>query len=236
MYLTELEHEAFQRGRAAGLIPADVPLPTCDKEIDELILHVGFLFSREIAYRNRQRKLRLMTLSAFTEEHLSDLIVHLPELRPEDVFAVTGLQRDVYLNPLEGLYHYFAFGKRIVSADDLAGRLAVDVTPIPLSQILHGFEMNYIPVMRAGLATSRQKAALAEMICNGRLPTITRRQWENMTEEEASQLISSAPKPKAELPVSVALVLNVIDRLNSEERTLLDELMNQHNTQEREIA
>lgn len=57
-----------------------------------------------------------------------------------------------------------------------------------------------------------------------------------MTEEEASQLISSAPKPKAELPVSVALVLNVIDRLNSEERTLLDELMNQHNTQEREIA
>ena len=36
MYLTELEHEAFLRGRAAGLIPADVPLPTCDKEIDEL--------------------------------------------------------------------------------------------------------------------------------------------------------------------------------------------------------
>ena len=27
MYLTELEHEAFLRGRAAGLIPADVPLP-----------------------------------------------------------------------------------------------------------------------------------------------------------------------------------------------------------------
>ena len=96
--------------------------------------------------------------------------------------------------------------------------------------------MEYVPVTRTGLATSRQKAVLAEMICNGRLPTITRRQWENMTEEEAFQLISSAPKPKAELPVSVALVLNVIDRLNSEERTLLDELMNQHNTQEREIA
>ena len=57
-----------------------------------------------------------------------------------------------------------------------------------------------------------------------------------MTKEEASQLISSAPKPKAELPVSVALVLNVIDRLNPEERTLLDELMNQHNTQKRKIA
>lgn len=236
MHLTELEYEAFLRGRAAGLIPANVPLPTCDKEIDELILHAGFLFCREIAYRNRQRKLRLMTLSAFTEEHLNDLIVRLPELRPEEVFAVTGLQREVYLNPLEGLYHYFSFGRKIVSADDLAGRIATDVTPIPSSQILRGFEMEYVPVTRTGLATSRQKAVLAEMICNGRLPTITRRQWENMTEEEASQLISSAPKPKAELPVSVALVLNVIDRLNSEERTLLDELMNQHYTPERKIA
>lgn len=236
MHLTELEDEAFLRGRAAGLIPANIPLPSCDKEIDELILHAGFLFCREIAYRNRQKKLRLMTLSAFTEEHLNDLIVRLPELRPEEVFTVAGLQREVYLNPLEGLYHYFSFGRKIVSADDLAGRIATDVTPIPSSQILRGFEMEYVPVTRTGLATSRQKAVLAEMICNGRLPTITRRQWENMTEEEASQLISSAPKPKAELPVSVALVLNVIDRLNSEERTLLDELMNQHNTQEREIA
>ena len=236
MHLTELEYEAFLRGRAAGLIPANIPLPSCDKEIDELILHAGFLFCREIAYRNRQKKLRLMTLSAFTEEHLNDLIVRLPELRPEEVFTVAGLQREVYLNPLEGLYHYFSFGRKIVSADDLAGRIATDVTPIPFSQILRGFEMEYVPVTRTGLATSRQKAVLAEMICNGRLPTITRRQWENMTEEEASQLISSAPKPKAELPVSVALVLNVIDRLNSEERTLLDELMNQHNTQEREIA
>lgn len=236
MHLTELEYEAFLRGRAAGLIPANIPLPSCDKEIDELILHAGFLFCREIAYRNRQKKLRLMTLSAFTEEHLNDLIVRLPELRPEEVFTVAGLQREVYLNPLEGLYHYFSFGRKIVSADDLAGRIAADVTPIPSSQILRGFEMEYVPVTRTGLATSRQKAVLAEMICNGRLPTITRRQWENMTEEEASQLISSAPKPKAELPVSVALVLNVIDRLNPEERTLLDELMNQHNTQEREIA
>ena len=236
MHLTELEYEAFLRGRAAGLIPANIPLPSCDKEIDELILHAGFLFCREIAYRNRQKKLRLMTLSAFTEEHLNDLIVRLPELRPEEVFTVAGLQREVYQNPLEGLYHYFSFGRKIVSADDLAGRIAADVTPIPSSQILRGFEMEYVPVTRTGLATSRQKAALAEMICNGRLPTITRRQWENMTEEEASQLISSAPKPKAELPVSVALVLNVIDRLNPEERTLLDELMNQHNTQERKIA
>ena len=177
-----------------------------------------------------------MTLTAFTEEHLNDLTVRLPELRQEEVFAVTEFQQEVYLNPLEGLYHYFAFGRKIVSADDLAGRLAVDITPIPSSQILRGFEMEYVPVMRTGLATFRQKAVLAEIICNGRLPTITRRQWENMTEEEAFLLILSAPKLKAELPVSVALVLNVIDHLKPEERELLDELINQHNTQERKIA
>lgn len=49
MHLTELEYEAFLRGRAAGLIPANIPLPSSDKEIDELILHAGFLFCREIA-------------------------------------------------------------------------------------------------------------------------------------------------------------------------------------------
>ena len=194
------------------------------------------LRQRLLRKKLRQKKLRLMTLTAFTEEHLNDLTVRLPELRQEEVFAVTEFQQEVYLNPLEGLYHYFAFGRKIVSADDLAGRLAVDITPIPSSQILRGFEMEYVPVMRTGLATSRQKATLAEMICNGRLPTITRRQWENMTKEEASQLISSASKLKAELPVSVALVLNVIDRLNPEERELLDELINQHNTQERKSA
>ena len=236
MYLTEQEHEAFMRGRAAGLIPADYPLPACDKEIDELICHIGIMFSRRIACRNHQRKLRLITLSAFTEEHLRAFTIRLPEVRREEIFAVTGLQQELFLNPLEALYHYFTSGREIVSAEDLAGRLAVDVKPIPLQNILNGFEMKYVPVMRTGLATSRQKATLAEMICNGRLPTITRRQWENMTKEEASQLISSASKLKAELPVSVALVLNVIDRLTPEERELLDELINQHNTQERKSA
>ena len=89
--------------------------------------------------------------------------------------------------------------------------------------------MEYVPVMRTGLATSRQKTVLAEIICNGRLPTITRRQWENMTEEEASQLISSASKLKAELPVSVALILRAVEHLNPEERELLDKLLIQQN-------
>ena len=236
MYLTEQEHEAFMRGRAAGLIPADYPLPSCDKEIDELICPIGIMFSRRIACRNHQRKLRLITLSAFTEEYLRAFTIRLPEVRREEIFAVTGLQQELFLNPLEALYHYFTSGREIVSAEDLAGRLAVDVKPIPLQNILNGFEMKYVPAARAGLATSRQKAALAEMICRGTLPTIARRQWENMTREEASRLISSTPKPRAELPVSVALILRAVEHLKPEERELLDKLMIQQNNSERKIA
>ena len=236
MYLTEQEHEAFMRGRAAGLIPANYPLPSCDKEIDELICHIGIMFSRRIACRNHQRKLRLITLSAFTEEHLRAFTIRLPEVRREEISAVTGLQQELFLNPLEALYHYFTSGREIVSAEDLAGRLAVDVKPIPWQNILNGFEMKYVPAARAGLATSRQKAALAEMICRGTLPTIARRQWENMTREEASRLISSTPKPRAELPVSVALILRAVEHLKPEERELLDKLLIQQNNSERKIA
>ena len=66
MFLTLNEYEAFLRGKAAGLIPADLSLPQNEKEIDNLIFHVGLMFSVRIAYRNQQMKLRLMELSAFT--------------------------------------------------------------------------------------------------------------------------------------------------------------------------
>ena len=74
MFLTFNEYEAFLRGQAAGLIPADLSIPQNEKEIDNLIFHVGLMFSVRIAYRDRQMKLRLMELSAFTEEHLENII------------------------------------------------------------------------------------------------------------------------------------------------------------------
>ena len=52
MFLTHNEYVAFLRGQAAGLIPADLPLPQNEKEIDNLIFHVGLMFSVRIAYRN----------------------------------------------------------------------------------------------------------------------------------------------------------------------------------------
>lgn len=237
MYLTDIEHEAFRRGQAAGLIPADLPLPDNDREINDLIFHIGFLFCAKVAYRNHEQKLRLMELTAFTEEHLNNVIRNLPQIRCDKVAATTNFRLEIYPNQLEKLYHYFSFGKEIVAGNDLAGRMAVDNTPLPAEQILKGFDLLYAPAVRTGLATPGQKAVLAELICQKRLPATTRRKWENMTKDEATQLISSTPKPRpqAELPVSVALVLEVIDRLKPEEKCMLDKLIASQ-TNERKTA
>ena len=89
MFLSHSEYEAFLRGKAAGLIPADLSLPQNEKEIDNLIFHVGLMFSVRIAYRNRQMKLHLMELSSFTEEHLENIIYRLPCDQPDSGFAET---------------------------------------------------------------------------------------------------------------------------------------------------
>jgi hypothetical protein len=92
-------------------------------------------------------------------------------------------------------------------------------------QVLKGFEIEYVPVKRTGMATLRQRAVLAEMIYAQRLPTIARRDWENMTKGEATRLITSVPKPKAELPNSVSVLLNAIERLNVEDRQILSSII-----------
>ena len=234
MFLTFNEYEAFLRGQAAGLIPADLSLPQNEKEIDNLIFHVGLMFSVRIAYRNRQMKLRLMELSAFTEEHLENIIYRLPALKYPEVAFVTGFKQEIYLNMLESLAAYFNFGSSIVAEDDLAGRLAVNARIIPREEILRGFQLEIAPPQLAGVATIEQRERLAQMICEGRLPTIPRRKWENLTTEEAAELISSAKDVQHKLPVSVTLVLDAVKRMNREERYLLEQ--NLHFNPERKIA
>ena len=234
MFLTLNEYEAFLRGQAAGLIPADIPLPQTEKDIDELIFHVGLMFSVRIAYRNRQMKLRLMELSAFTEEHLENIIYRLPALKYQEVAFVTGFKQEIYLNMLESLAAYFRFGSSIISKDDLAGRLAVNARIIPREEILRGFQLGIAPPHLAGIATIEQRERLAQMICEGRLPTIPRRKWENLTLKEAAELISSAKDVQHKLPVSVTLVLDAVKRMNREERYLLEQ--NLHFNPERKIA
>ena len=234
MFLTFNEYEAFLRGQAAGLIPADLSLPQNEKEIDNLIFHVGLMFSVRIAYRDRQMKLRLMELSAFTEEHLENIIYRLPALKYPEVAFVTDFKQEIYLNMLESLAAYFNFGSSIVAEDDLAGRLAVNARIIPREEILRGFQLEIAPPQLAGVATIEQRERLAQMICEGRLPTIPRRKWENLTIKEAAELISSAKDVQHKLPVSVTLVLDAVKRMNREERYLLER--NLHFNPERKIA
>ena len=234
MFLTLNEYEAFLRGKAAGLIPADLSLPQNEKEIDNLIFHVGLMFSVRIAYRNRQMKLRLMELSAFTEEYLENIIYRLPALKYPEVAFVTAFKQKIYLNMLESLAAYFNFGSSIVAEDDLAARLAVNARIIPREEILRGFQLEIAPPQLAGVATIEQRERLAQMICEGRLPTIPRRKWENLTTEEAAELISSAKDVQHKLPVSVTLVLDAVKRMNLEERYLLEQ--NLHFNPKRKIA
>ena len=234
MFLTLNEYEAFLRGQAAGLIPADIPLPQTEKDIDELIFHVGLMFSVRIAYRNQQMKLRLMELSAFTEEHLENIIYRLPALKYPEVAFVTDFKQEIYLNMLESLAAYFNFGSSIIAENDLAGRLAVNPEIIPAEKILQGFQLEIAPPKLAGIATIEQRERLAQMICEDRLPTIPRRKWENLTMEEAAELISSAKSVQHKLPVSVTLVLEAVKRMNREERYLLEQ--NLHFNPERKIA
>ena len=234
MFLTLNEYEAFLRGKATGLIPADLSLPQNEKEIDNLIFHVGLMFSVRIAYRNRQMKLRLMELSAFTEEHSENIIYRLPALKYPEVAVVTNFRQEIYLNMLESLAAYFNFGSSIVAEDDLAGRLAINPEIIPVEKILRGFQLEIAPPQLAGVATIEQRERLAQMICEGRLSTIPRRKWENLTLKEAAELISSAKDVQHKLPVSVTLVLDAVKRMNREERYLLEQ--NLHFNQERKIA
>ena len=234
MFLTHSEYEAFLRGQAAGLIPTDLSLPQNEKEFDNLIFHVGLMFYVRIAYRNQQMKLRLMELSSFTEEHLENIIYRLPALKYPEVAFVTDFKQEIYLNMLESLAAYFNFGSSIVAEDDLAGRLAVNTGIIPMEEILRGFQLEIAPPKLAGVATIEQRERLAQMICEGRLPTIPRRKWENLTIKEAAELISSAKDVQHKLPVSVTLVLDAVKRMNREERYLLEQ--NLHFNQERKIA
>ena len=234
MFLTQREYEAFLRGKASGLIPADLPMPQSEQDIDNLVAHVGLLFSARIAYRNMRMKLRLLELSAFTEEHLENIICQLPFLKYSEVAFLTDFRLDIHLNKLEALAAYFSFGSSIISEDDLAGRLAVNARIIPADEILRGFQLEVAPPILPGTATIHQKELLAQMICEGRLPTISRRQWENLTKEEAAKLIVSAVEVQQKLPVTVTLVLDAVKRMKPEERFLLEQNLNFN--KEREIA
>ncbi len=228
MFLSKIEHEAFMRGKAAGLIPEETAVPNNETEIDHLIFNIGFLHCRKFAYRDLSSRLKIMTVSTFTKEHLEYIIHNLPGIKPDEVFHVTDFQQEEYPNVLEGLYHYFAFGREIISEDDLAGRLAVDGKIFSKEQMLKGFAYQYQTVISSDAATDRQKLQIMKIIQAKQIPEISQREWDNLTFAEAEKIIAGAARNQ-ELPIPVALALKTIQRLTEKERSLLAKIIMKQN-------
>ena len=94
MNLTYREQEAFYRGKAAGIIPADCPMPS-GRELDEMILHIGPMYSRTVGCRDQAGKLFFVEVAVFSPKYLEKTIKHLPDLIAE-VSEVTELQIEKY--------------------------------------------------------------------------------------------------------------------------------------------
>lgn len=219
-YLTQREKEAFYRGQAAGIIPADCPVPQTGEEIDGLILHVGPMCSRTVGCRNRTGKLFFVDISVFSQKHLEATVRRLPELLAE-VSEVTPLQIEKYCSPLAELENYFSLGSGIIDEADLASRL----TPVTAAEIRKGFEFKYQPEKIAGLATPEQRMALSDMVMQDRIRPFCPRHWENLTESEAAELIRNHAVPEKEISERVRLVADEYAKLTPEEKIRFREMI-----------
>ena len=186
MGLTYREQEAFYRGKAAGIIPADCPMPV-GREIDQMILHIGPMCSRTIGCRNQAGKLFFVEISVFSENYLTETIEHLPDLIAE-VSEVTELKFEKYNSPLEDLANYFALGPAIVNEADIASWFS----HLTADDIRKGFELKYEPEEIADCATEEQRMAVSVRIAQDRTDPLTCRQWENLTGQEAAELLRNS--------------------------------------------
>ena len=219
MNLTYREKEAFYRGKAAGIIPADCPLPQTGEEIDGLILHVGPMYSRTIGCRNQAGKLFFVEVSVFSQKYLEETIKHLPDLIPE-VSEVTELRFEKYNSPLEDLANYFALGPAIINGADIAAWLF----HLTADDIRKGFEFNYEPEKIADCATEEQRMALSERIARGRTKPLSSRHWENLTGQEAAELLRNSGCTEDVISERVRLLAGEYAKLTPEEKDRFREI------------
>ncbi len=184
MNLTFREEEAFFRGKTAGFIPEDCPLPETEEEIDSLFQYFGPMFSRIVGCRTKQEKLFFAAVSVFSESYLDEAVRRLPEMLNE-ASEVTPLQKDFFGSPLDELANYFALGHGILNEEDLAAKKS----RLTLPEIRRGFDAKYKPEEKADAASMEQRMMLSDLIINGSLPMIDRREWENLTKKDADELI-----------------------------------------------
>ena len=226
MNLTYREKEAFYRGKAAGIIPADCPLPQTGEEIDALILHVGPMYSRTVGCRDQAGKLFFVEVSVFSQKYLAETIEHLPDLIPE-VSEVTELRYEKYNSPLEDLANYFALGSAIVNEADIAAWFS----HLTADDIRKGFDLKYEPEMIADCATEDLRMALSERIARGRTKPLSSRQWENLTGQEAAELLRSSGRTKDGISARVRLMVDEYLKLTPEEKDMFREITTQNKGQ-----
>ena len=223
MNLTHREKEAFYRGKAAGIIPADCPLPQTGAEIDGLILHVGPMYSRTVGCRDQAGKLFFVEVSVFSQKYLEETIKHLPDLIAE-VSEVTELRYEKYNSPLEDLANYFALGPAIVNEADIAAWLS----HLTADDIRKGFDLKYEPEMIADCATEEQRMALSDRIVQGRTKPLSSRQWENLTGQEAAELLRNSGRTEDVISARVRLLAGEYAKLTPEEKDMFREITTQN--------
>jgi len=215
MNLTYREKEAFYRGKAAGIIPADCPMPQTGEEIDALIVHIGPMCSRTIGCRNQAGKLFFVEISVFSEKYLEETIEHLPD-RIDEVSEVTELRFEKYNSPLEDLANYFALGPAIVNEADIAAWFS----HLTADDIRKGFELQYEPKKLADCATEEQRMAISDRIAQGRTKPLSCRQWENLTGPKAAELLCNSGRTEDVISAQVRLLTEEYAKLTPEEKDM----------------
>ena len=213
MNLTFREEEAFFRGKAAGFIPIDCPLPKTEDEMYGLFQYFGPMFSKIVGCRTKHGKLFFASVSVFSESYLDEAVRRLPELLPE-ASEVTPLQTEYFGSPLDELANYFALGPGILNEEDLAARQSA----LSLPEVRRGFDLKYVPEEKADAATLEQRITLSELIACGSVPAIDRRKWEHLTGKEADELIRSRKKLKRLNSERIKRIIREYERLTPEEK------------------
>ena len=220
MNLTFREKEAFFRGKAAGFIPKDCPIPKTENEIDSLFQHFGPMFSKIVGCRTKHGKLFFAAVSVFSEEYLDKAIRRLPELLPE-ASEVTPLQTEYFGSPLDELANYFALGTGILNEEDLAARRSA----LSLPEVRRGFDLEYMPGEMADSATLEQRMTLSDLVACGSIPAIDRRKWEHLTGREADELIRSRKKPVKLNTERIERIVREYDRMTPEEKAQIHNII-----------
>ena len=220
MNLTHREKEAFFRGRAAGILQSECPIPETPEEIDRLIFQLGVMWTKIVGCRSKTGGLFFVKVSVFSEKYLAEAIRRLPELLDE-VSEVTPLQLEKFDDsPLENLAGYFALGAGIVNDADLAewhsGLTAADVQ--------RGFEFRYEPEPADDPAAPEQKMAISDRIAQGELPDISRRECEHLTRRAADAMLRITSAADT-VPETVTALIRGYDRLTSGEKVRFRELI-----------